>query len=130
KLIERYTKTVITNAYTAANAAASVALAIPNAILKTRKIGKINVNDADKKLRTISYNEALGSIGYFLLIEIKIVNARYVKAIKIPGIAPAKNISPTDNFESQAIIIITLLGGIIKPTTDAEAFNAAENEEG
>src|SRR5699024_9366488 len=58
KLSERYTKTEITNAYTAANAAASVALAIPNAILKTRKIGKINVNDADKKLRPISFNEA------------------------------------------------------------------------
>src|SRR5699024_3066662 len=74
--------------------------------------------------------EALGSRGYFLLIDVNIVKTRYARAIKIPGIAPARNISPTDNFDNQAIIIITLLGGIITPTTDAEAFNAAENEEG
>src|SRR5699024_1008459 len=74
--------------------------------------------------------EALGSRGYLLLIDINIVKVRYARAIKIPGIAPARNISPTDNFDNQAIIIMTLLGGIITPTTEAEAFNAAENEEG
>src|SRR5699024_1605663 len=89
-----------------------------------------NVNDADKKLVPISFNEALGSRGYLLLIDINIVKVRYARAIKIPGIAPARNISPTDNFDNQAIIIMTLLGGIITPTTEAEAFNAAENEEG
>src|SRR5699024_9728686 len=115
-------------AYTAANAAASVAVAIPSTILKTKNIGKISVKEALKKFFPISFHVAFSSRGYFLFTEITIVRIRYASDINIPGTAPAKNISPTERFDNQAIMIMTLLGGMITPTTEAEAFNAAVKE--
>ena len=49
------------------------------------------------------------------------------KPIRMPGMAPAMNILPTDIPESAPTMIMGMLGGIMGPTVDDAAVTAAEN---
>ncbi len=44
-----------------------------------------------------------------------------------PGMAPARNIRPTDTPESEPAMIIGTLGGMIGPTVEEAAVTAAAN---
>ena len=47
-----------------------------------------------------------------------------------PGITPPKSSLPTERFVSMAMNTIGMLGGMIGPTTAAEALSAAEKSSG